>query len=78
MYIFFGKFGIYDIIKINRVHKELKKKLLIMEAGMIIMKHKIDLIEYSVKEQERLARERLGMKRDGENIIIIKEEHWKR
>ncbi len=74
IYFLFGKYGIFDIVKLEMERRNLEKKLLTLEAGMIIMKHKINLIESSVKEKERIARERLGMIKEGEKILIFKED----
>ncbi len=78
VYILFGKYGIFDIIKLEMEKRELDLRLKKMQIDMIIMKHKIELIENSDKEKERIARERLGMIKEGEKIIILKEDRWKK
>lgn len=74
IYFLIGKYGVFNIVKLEIEKRNLEKRLLTIEASMIIMKHKINFIENSIKEKERIARERLGMIREGEKIIIFKEE----
>lgn len=74
IYFLFGRYGIFDIVKLEIEKRNLERRLLTLEVNMIIMRHKINLFENSIKEKERIARERLGMIKEGEKIIIFKEE----
>lgn|GEM_PF-7088264 len=77
VYFVFGKYGIYHTIKLEIKRRSLERRILIMNADMIIMKHKMKLLEDSDDEKERIAREKLGMLKNSEKIIIMEEE-WKR
>jgi cell division protein FtsB len=72
-YLFFGAYGLINITKLKRRENKLRKEkqeLLKREAALLDSLKKIKTDTFLI---EKIAREKLGMLKDGDTVIIYDE-----
>lgn len=73
LHLTFAEKGLVKRIKLEIESKKLKKKIETIEKENDSLKQKIYKLEINPKEIERIAREKYGMAKEGEEVYIIKE-----
>lgn len=73
LYLIFAEKGLMKRAKLEIELNRLKKKIEIMERENVSLKQKIHKLETDPKEIERIAREKYGMAKEGEEVYNIKE-----
>ena len=73
LYLIFAEKGLMKRIRVEIELNKLKKKIEILERENASLKQKIHKLETDPKEIERIAREKYGMAREGEEVYNIKE-----
>ena len=70
-YAVFGKKGILQRVELEMENTELKEKLKAEQEKTIILQKEIEELKTSDKKSEKVAREKYGMIKDGEEIYKI-------
>ncbi len=73
LYLLFAERGLVKRIKLEVEIKKVKKEISILEKENADLRQKIYELETNPKEIERIAREKYGMAREGEEVFDIKE-----
>ncbi len=73
LYLIFAEKGLVKRARLELESKKLKKKIEAIEKENDSLKQKIHKLETDPKEIERIAREKYGMTKEGEEVYIIKE-----
>lgn len=71
--LLFAEKGLVKRVKIEIEIKKLKKAIEMLEKENAELRHKIYKLETNPMEIERIAREKYGMAREGEEVFDIKE-----
>ncbi|MCS7230085.1 MAG: septum formation initiator family protein [Candidatus Kryptonium sp.] len=72
-YLVFAEKGLIKRVKLEIELKKLKKEIEKIENENASLREKIHKLETDPKEIERIAREKYGMAKEGEEVFIIKE-----
>ena len=70
-YAVFGKKGILQRVELEMENKELRTKLKEEQEKTIMLQKQIDELKSSDKEIEKVAREKYGMLKEGEEIYKV-------
>jgi cell division protein FtsB len=70
-YAVFGKKGILQRVELEMENKELRTKLKEEQEKTIMLQKQIDELKSSDKEIEKVAREKYGMMKEGEEIYKV-------
>jgi len=70
-YAVFGKKGILQRVELEMENKELRTKLKDEQEKTIMLQKQIDELKSSDKEIEKVAREKYGMLKEGEEIYKV-------
>jgi cell division protein FtsB len=70
-YAVFGKKGILQRVELEMENKELQRKLKEEQEKTIILQKEIDELKSSDKKIEKVAREKYGMVKEGEEIYKV-------
>jgi cell division protein FtsB len=70
-YAVFGKKGILQRVELEMENKELRRKLTEEQEKTIILQKEIDELKSSDKKIEKVAREKYGMLKEGEEIYKV-------
>jgi cell division protein FtsB len=70
-YAVFGKKGILQRVELEMENKELQRKLKEEQEKTIILQKEIDELKSSDKKIEKVAREKYGMLKEGEEIYKV-------
>ncbi|MFN3135333.1 MAG: FtsB family cell division protein [Candidatus Kryptonium sp.] len=73
LYLIFAEKGLMKRARVEIELNRLKKKIEIMEKENASLKQKIHKLETNPEEIERIAREKYGMAKEGEEVYNIKE-----
>lgn len=73
LYLLFAERGLMRRIKLEVEVKKLKKEIELLEKENAELRQKIYKLETNPKEIEKIAREKYGMAREGEEVFDIKE-----
>ncbi len=73
LYLLFAEKGLMRRIKLEIEIKKLKKEIEVLEKENAELRGKIYNLETNPKEIEKIAREKYGMVREGEEVFDIKE-----
>lgn len=73
IYLIFAEKGLMKRARVEIELNRLKKKIEIMEKENASLKQKIHKLETNPEEIERIAREKYGMAKEGEEVYNIKE-----
>ena len=74
LFIMFSNYGVYKRIKLEIQKKGLYSKILKTQKIQDSLKYQIELLKNDKLEIERVAREKYGMVKPGENVYFIKKE----
>lgn len=72
-YLVFAEKGLIKRVRLEIELKKLKKEIEKIENENASLREKIHKLETDPKEIERIAREKYGMAKEGEEVFIIKE-----
>jgi cell division protein FtsB len=70
-YAVFGKKGILQRVELEMENKELQRKLKDEQDKTLMLQKEIDELKSSDKKVEKVAREKYGMMKDGEEIYKV-------
>jgi cell division protein FtsB len=70
-YAVFGKKGILQRVELEMENRELKEKLKAEQQRSLILQKEIEDLKTSDKKIEKVAREKYGMVKDGEEIYKV-------
>jgi cell division protein FtsB len=70
-YAVFGKKGILQRVELEMENKELQRKLKDEQDKTLMLQKEIDELKSSDKKIEKVAREKYGMMKDGEEIYKV-------
>ncbi len=70
-YAVFGKKGILQRVELEMENKELQRKLKDEQDKTLMLQKEIDELKSSDKKVEKVAREKYGMLKDGEEIYKV-------
>ena len=70
-YAVFGKKGILQRVELEMENKELQRKLKDEQDKNLMLQKEIDELKSSDKKVEKVAREKYGMLKDGEEIYKV-------
>ncbi len=70
-YAVFGKKGILQRVELEMENKELQRKLKEEQEKTLILQKEVDDLKSSDKELEKMAREKYGMTKEGEEIYKV-------
>ena len=70
-YAVFGKKGILQRVELEMENKELQQKLKDEQEKTIMLQKEIEELKSSDKKIEKVAREKYGMTKDGEEIYKV-------
>ena len=68
-----GPYGIVNLLKLRRQKVRIERKVLQLKGERVLLKEEINGLKQDTFEIEKLAREKLGMLKDGEIIIEIED-----
>ena len=71
IYAVFGKKGILQRVELEMENEELRTKLKEEQEKTIMLQKQIDELKSSDKEIEKVAREKYGMMKEGEEIYKV-------
>jgi len=70
-YAVFGKKGILQRVELEMENRELKEKLKSEQEKTLILQREIEQLKTSDKKIEKVAREKYGMVKEGEEIYKV-------
>ncbi len=73
LYLIFGEKGLIQRVKLEVELKKIKKEIETIQNENAILREKIHKLETDPTQVEKIAREKYGMAKEGEEIFIIKE-----
>jgi len=76
-YAVFGKKGILQRVELEMENKELQQKLKYEQEKSIMLQKEIEELKSSEKKIEKVAREKYGMTKEGEEIYKIQTDSTK-
>lgn len=73
-FLIFNKYGLLKYLSLKEEKEELEKRIIIIESENQRFQQEIDSLEKMIPAKiEQIAREKYGMKRKNERVIIIEE-----
>jgi cell division protein FtsB len=76
-YAVFGKKGILQRVELEMENKELQQKLKYEQEKSIMLQKEIEELKSSEKKIEKVAREKYGMTKEGEEIYKVQTDSTK-
>ncbi len=73
LYLVFAEKGLIKRIKLENELRKIKKEIEAIQNENALLREKIYKLETDPKQIEKIAREKYGMAKEGEEVFIIKE-----